>query len=213
MHKYTEEQLEFLRNAYPVMGISELTPLFNAMFNANLSKEKLRAACKRNRIKSTRTGCFESGHRPWNAGTKNQGLTGINRTSFKPGHVPFNRKLVGSERIDSKDGYTWIKVNEQNPYTGFSTCYKLKHKVIWENIYGPIPEGMIVAFIDGDKRNCSHDNLMLISRAELLRLNQYNYAAHPADIKPTILALAKVEVKIFSHLKADRSQTAGDYHI
>jgi hypothetical protein len=43
---------------------------------------------------------------------------------------------------------------------------------------------------------------MLISRAESLRLNQYHYAEAPAEIKPSVLALTKLEVKTFRREKS-----------
>ena len=57
---------------------------------------------------------------------------------------------------------------------------------------------MVVAFKDGDRTNCEPENLMLISRAELLVLNQHGYGEMPAELKPSVLALARLEVKAFS---------------
>ena len=66
---------------------------------------------------------------------------------------------------------------------------------------GPVPPGMIVTFKDGDEDNCNAGNLMLITRAEHLRLNKYRYKKMPADLKSSVLALAKLEVKAFSLLR------------
>ena len=145
-------------------------------------------------ITSGRTGRFPAGHRPWNAGTK--GLTGANRTSFKKGQAPPNRRPLGAERIDSKGGFILMKIAEPDPYTGFPTRYKHKHVHIWEQAHGPVPEGMVVALIDGDKTKCELENLMLISRAELLNLNRHGYKDTPAELKPSVLALSKLQVRI-----------------
>ena len=56
-------------------------------------------------------------------------------------------------------------------------------------------------FKDGDLLNIEPENLMLVSRAELLVLNQNGYKDAPAELKPSILALAKLEVKIFKEIK------------
>jgi len=149
-------------------------------------------------MKKKNNGRFKKGNKPWNAGTKGQGLTGANKTSFKKGNVPPNRKPLGSERICSKDGYILINIAERNPHTGFPTRYKHKHVHMWEQDHGPVPKGMIVAFRDSDKLNIDPENLMLISRAELLVLNQYGYKETPDELKPSVLALAKLEVKIFA---------------
>ena len=141
-----------------------------------------------------RSGRFEKGNKPWNSGTK--GLTGANISSFRKGCVHPKLKPIGSERIDTKDGYIYIKIAEPDPYTGFPTRYKQKHVHVWEQRHGPVPKGMVVAFRDSDRLNVDPENLMLISRAELLRLNKHGYKDVPAELKPSVLALAKLEVKI-----------------
>jgi len=60
---------------------------------------------------------------------------------------------------------------------------------------------MVVAFINGDKTRCELENLMLISRAELLILNQYGYKDVPDELKPSVLALSKLQVKTWAKEK------------
>jgi hypothetical protein len=68
--------------------------------------------------------------------------------------------------------------------------------VIWEQTHGrPIPKGKIVAFKDSNPLNCDIDNLMLISRHELLIMNKYKYKIQPQAIKPSLVAISKLHVK------------------
>ena len=204
LHKYTAAQLEFLRTGYPSMSLRELTRAFNAEFKLSRTEIQLHPAManKAHKIRSGRTGCFEKGHRTWNAGTK--GLTGKNRTTFKKGNVPPNRKPLGSERI-TKDGFIEIKIAEPDPYTGFPTRYKCKHVHVWEQTHGKVPHGMCMAFRDGNQLNCAPDNLMLISRAELLRLNHHGYKTINDGLKASLLALAKLEVRMFALARKRRT--------
>jgi hypothetical protein len=121
-------------------------------------------------------------------------LTHRNRTSFKKGSVPPNRKELGTERYDPKYGI-YIKVAEKDPYTGFPTRYKPKHVVVWERNFGPVPKGMVIAFKDSDNTNCNPENLMLLTRTELLRLNGAGYKNAPQEVKPSLVALARIEAK------------------
>ena len=43
------------------------------------------------------------------------------------------------------------------------------HRYVWEQANGEVPEGYVVAFRDGNRRNCSLDNLYLLSRADNAR--------------------------------------------
>lgn len=195
MLHYTTEQLAFLRKGYRVMSLRDLTAAFAAKFGTEKTETQLRSTVRNHHIRSGRTGCFEEGHRTWNKGIK--GYMGANPTSFKKGNKPANWKPLGTERINSKDGFILVKIKERDPYTCFPTRYKHKHVWLWERKNGPVPAGHVVAFRDGNKLNCKLRNLMLITRAELLRLNQYGYKEMPKELQPTVLALAKVEVKAF----------------
>lgn len=197
---YTVKQLNFIKRRYRTMEISVLTPIFNSHFRCNQSESAIRAATRNHGFKSGRDGRFIKGHKSWNKGTK--GLTGRNRTTFKKGNVPLNSKPLGHERICSKDGCFLKKIAEKNPYTGARTRYQYKHVWLWEKKHGPVPDGMCVAFKDGNNKNCVPKNLMLISRAELLRLNQRGYKDMPEEIKPSLAALVKLEVKTFERLRA-----------
>lgn len=191
--KYTSmtlEQVEWLREQYQVLKIGELTAAFNAAFCTDKSKNQIRAFLKNHKITCNRSGHFKKGEQPWNTGTK--GVMKANRGTFTKGQVPPNLKPLWSERICSKDGYILMKVPERDPYTGFPTRFKLKHIWVWEQANGPVPEGMMVKFIDGDRLNCELENLELISRAENAILNKMRFSSLPAELQPSARLLAKV---------------------
>ncbi|MBI5075611.1 MAG: HNH endonuclease [Nitrospirae bacterium] len=175
------------------MSRSELTVAFNTKFKLRKTENQVISTLKNHGIVSGRTGRFEKGQKSWNKGVK--GYMGANRTSFKKGNAPKNRKPIGHERIRSKDGFILMKVAEKDPYTKAQTRYKHKHVHIWEKKHGKVPDGMVVAFKDGDNMNCVENNLMLLSRAELLLANQHRYKDMPIELKPSILALVKLEAK------------------
>jgi hypothetical protein len=192
---FTKRQVAFIEKKYRVLSLSRLTVALNEKYGSDFTVQQLRWFTRNHRIRSGRTGCYEKGHKPWNAGTKGQGLTGPNSGSFKKGNVPANTKLLGAERICPKDGYALIKVAERNPYTGCPTRYKAKHIVLWEKVHGLVPPGKMVCFADGNNKNISIDNLMLVDRALHVRLNQNHYAQAPDELKPSILTLSKLQTK------------------
>ena len=59
--------------------------------------------------------------------------------------------------------------------------------LLWEQRHGrPVPDGHLVLFADGDRRNFDPANLLLVSRAELAVMNKRRLAAllalNPNDI-------------------------------
>jgi len=187
---YTADEMEWLEKNHKLV-ISEYARQFNERFGRDIEPTALHALRKRNGWKTGRTGQFQPGNVPH----PNAGAKGPNKTSFKKGSVPANTVPLYSERI-SKDGYIEIKVPETDPHTGRKTRFMLKHRLVWEQAGMAIPPNHILRFIDGDKTNCSLDNLELMPRGVNAILNKHGYADMPEEIKPTVKAIAMVQHKI-----------------
>lgn len=190
---YTSQEIAFMKEHYTGSTVEDLRIAFNRKFNRDMTWQQIRSAVHNRGFINGRDGRFEKGHRPWNCGTK--GLVKPNSGNFKKGQTPKNTKPIGAERI-TKDGFIEIKIRERNPYTGCETRFKHKHVHLWEQLHGPVPEGFCVFFRDSNKLNLAPDNLILISRAELVRLNYANYREVPQELKPSVLALSKLKSKI-----------------
>jgi hypothetical protein len=114
---------------------------------------------------------FKPGHAPFNKGRErrfwasDESQQRMAKGQFKPGQVrddnPNGRKNkpIGHEKVYA-DGYVWI-ITEHGR--------KQKHRVVWEQAHGPIPPDHCVKFKDGNRMNCSLDNLYLVSRADHAR--------------------------------------------
>ena len=182
--KFSDEMVAFLVQNSTVRR-NELTALFNKKFGTNISMHSIKAKCLRLGLKTGRTGRIEKGATSWNKGKK--GLTKANVTSFKKGNIPHNHKPVGHERI-TVDGYIEVKVAEPN-------VFKLKHRITWEQVHGEVPDGCVLVFKNMDKTDCCIENLELITRSELVRLNQlYSKMATP-DSNETCILLARLKDK------------------
>lgn len=190
-----DEQLLFVREKYSSLTVPELTAALNKKFNASFKPEQIKTYTTNHSVKSGRSGQFKKGHETWNKGKK--GFMGANVTSFKKGNIPARHRPVGSERICTKNGYILVKIDEPDPYTPAKTRWKAKHVVVWEKENGEIPKGRLLFFIDGNPLNNNINNLIAITRAELLYLNQNGYKELPAELKPSMLSLAKLETKRF----------------
>jgi len=194
-NEYTEEQLNWIKENCKKPR-KELTQLLNKKFNTEFTQNAIAGLCQRNSWLTGRTGYFKKNHLPHNKGKKMD--VGANRTSFKKGHVPKNVKPVGFERIDS-EGYVYIKTEPGK------NKFKLKHRLVYESHYGPIPDDSIITFKDGDKQNCAIENLECIKKTENLKLNQYRYSEIAEPIKPSVKALVKLEITMNEIQKVNKS--------
>lgn len=189
--KYTDEMKDYLKEIVPGKHYKDVLVLFNNKFKTDLKLCALRSALKRFRILNGFSGFFTKGMEPWNKSTK--GLSKSNRTSFKKGNKPANFRPVGSERID-RDGYTLIKINNEG---SMWERWTFKHKYLWEKYNRrKVPPGYAVIFADQNKRNFEKENLILVSKAELLKLNRKKLIFDNSEATKAGLNTAKLMLKI-----------------
>ena len=193
--KYSATELAWIK-ACSDMHRGEMHVLFVAIFNRpELSLSNLNSLCKRRGWMTGRTGYFAKGEVPHNKGKPMPYHPNSAATRFKKGHLPHNTNYLGHERV-SKDGYIEISVDEVNPHTGYERRYVLKHRHLWIEANGPIPHGHRLKCLDGDRTNTDPANWEAIPYALAPRLNGKfgrGYDDAPAEIKPTIMAIAKLE--------------------
>lgn len=194
----TEEQDRFVRDRYVKHSRAEVTNLLNTRFGTTFTVEQIVSYVKNNHITCGRTGQFEKGNIPWTAGTK--GVVKPNSGSFRKGNVPKNLRSMQSKRFDNTGGVL-VKVPLSNPYTGADTRYLHEHVYVWTQANGAVPDGMVIIHKDGNSQNNELSNLVLVNRAELLRLNKNGYRCMPDEVKPTVMALSKMEVSLFARMK------------
>lgn len=164
----------------------------------DVSADAFKNLCTRNGWKTGRDGSFPPGHVPANNGKKMPFNANSAATQFKKGQLPHNTKYLGHERL-SKDGYVEISVDQINPHTGYERRYVAKHVWLWEKAHGPVPKGMCLKCLDGNRTNTAPSNWEAIPRAMLPLLGPHrgiDYDAAEPELKPAIMALAKLKHRV-----------------
>lgn len=187
---YTDDQMAYLKELSS-QGLfnAEITRLFNEKFGTNKTENAIQNIRTKYGIKTTARHSFPKGNVPWNKGMKGWKAPGTERTQFKKGNIPQTYLPIGTEVVDS-DGYVKVKIADPNKW-------EYKHRLIWEKHHGrPVPPGHAVIFGDGDKRNLDPDNLLLVSRAQLVRINQSGLIKNDARLTKTGVLIADLMNKI-----------------
>jgi hypothetical protein len=192
---FSGAEIEWLQNNC-TKALGDFHRDFCAKFSRkDVSAAQIRSLHKNEGWKTGRTGRFETGSVPANKGKPAPYHPNSARTRFKKGQLPHNTKYAGHERV-ATHGYIEISVDETNPNTGFERRYVLKHRWLFEQKHGPIPEGMVLKCTGDNHLNTDPSNWELVPRALLPRLNGRfgrGYDSAPGDLKPTIMAVAKLE--------------------
>lgn len=183
---YPEKVRKFIDKNHIGIGPKDMTVLLNKTFETNYTYKQLKFYYANNKIDSGLTGQFLKGNRPFNKGIK--GVGGWEPTQFKKGNTPHNYKPVGSERVDT-DGYVEIKIADPREWKG-------KHILIWEKANGPVPKGHAVIFGDGNNRNFDINNLVLVSRKQLLIMNRHKLIQKDTNLTKTGVIIADLYLKI-----------------
>lgn len=120
---------------------------------------------------------FKPGNVPWNKGTHFVAGGRSEETRFKKGNMSgaaqHNYVPIGTMRV-TKDGYLERKFTD-DPTLMPVRRWKAVHRIVWEQVHGPIPAGYIVVFRHGMKTaveaEISIDRMECITRAENMRRN------------------------------------------
>ena len=173
---WTERQLAYLRKHYADMRAEDIAKrvrhttgsVWRTASKLGLKKSPEFLAQWGHMVASTegaRANQFAKGQEPANKGKRieefmsEEGIKRSSRTRFKAGHRPHNQRDIGTECVHG-DGYVYLRIE--------SGCV-LKHRYVWEQANGEVPDGYVVAFRDGNRQNCDLSNLYLLSREDNAR--------------------------------------------
>ena len=182
---FTPELIKYMRENAHGVPIKDLTKMINNNFGIDLQYNQVRSAMRNYKIKCGVGSTFKPGHVPWSKGKKTGG--GPPHTLFQKGHCQADPMPIGTETVRA-DG-VWVKVG--NP-----TIWRQKHRLVLEAENGPLPKGHAIIFGDGNNKNCSLDNLVLVNRKQLIGLNSSGMPRVNTEITKQEILIVDIQSKI-----------------
>ncbi len=190
---YPQKVKNYMKSNCVGTSPGRMADILNEKFGTQYTHKQIRSYYKNHGLRCGLDARFKEGQVPPNKGKKGYYSPGCEKTWFKKGHTPENYRPIGSERVNV-DGYIEIKTSDPNSWS-------LKHRVIYEDHHGKIPEKHVVVFLDGNQLNTSIDNLKLISQQELLVMNRNGLFSDDADLTEVGVAVAKLKCKIYEKVR------------
>ncbi len=194
---HPEGLVEYIRKNSWGVSSAKMAEKVNEIFGTSFTQASMKQFRQRHGIKSGVPGWYQKGHPPANKGKRLEDyLTPekakevrekISGTQFKKGQRPRNELPVGS--VVFVGGYLLRKKQERGSQW---ERWEFLHRAVWEEHHGPIPEGMVVTFRDSNPKNCSIENLMLITRGEAAALTRKGYRFEDPDLTDAALAVVRV---------------------
>lgn len=204
---YSPEELAFIEGRQTMSRRALHADFVRKFGRYDVSLVNLISLCKRRGWLTGRDGRYEKGRVPENKGRKMPYNENSARTRFQKGTINGRAreryKPIGTERR-SKEGYVERKVHDGLPR---QSRWRFVHLIRWEAANGPLSAGMVLKCLDGDRTNTDPANWTPLPRALLPRLNGRhgrNYDTAPAELKPTIMAVVKLEHRARERSRAGR---------
>lgn len=183
MMRYTPEQHAFMHTYLPEHYHFEAVAEFNRRWpETPITKKQSRQYAKDHHLRSKYRSAVEAGEK-----LPLELRLGNADTQFKKGRTPHNWCPVGTIR-KSTDGYNMKKIAEPK------TWRFLSH-LVWEDHNGPIPEGYAVFHVNGQKDDDRIENLAILKRSELSRVNCSGLLTNDAEINRCVISVAKLQDK------------------
>lgn len=188
--RFPESGIAYLKANYPAMPNSRIAETLGvgihtvARYAGRLGLKKdahyIRQLC----IGQGQRYGFQKGNVSFNKGKKISAEMKLKcaNSYFKKGHVPANALPDLAETMD-RNGYMRIKPPGSRKAT-------FKHWWIWEQANGRRPPGSAIRFRDGNRLNCTLENLYIISRGEHMRMNSiYNW---PEELRTAMRRIGNI---------------------
>ncbi|AXF54602.1 HNH endonuclease signature motif containing protein [Salicibibacter kimchii] len=175
MHRYTKEQVDYIRSIAPGRFIKDIHNKFVEKYNADVSDKSVQNIMHRHGIKNKLQGYHtrkKKGDTAWNKGMKGLQLGG-EKGWFPKGNQPPSYLPVGSESLH--EGVLMIKTDDPN-------VWEKKHRWLWKQHYGEVPDGKAVTFKDGDKQNVTIDNLFLTNQVACMHVAIHGLPQNSPDL-------------------------------
>lgn len=189
--KFPAPVSEYIRKHYEGVGHEAMASQLNKIFGTTYTAAQIKSYYGNHKLNSGLTGRFEKGSIPHNKGQKGVCAPGCEKTWFQKGHQPAGTVPVGTI-VTKTDGYLWKKIDDKPG--GWLQNWKQLHLLLWEEANGPVPEGYRVTFKDGNKQNCTLENLTLVSMAENAVMNRCGLRFENPEHTETGILIAKVKI-------------------
>lgn len=221
LEKYTQEQLDFLKEWQGKATYKDITNMFNAEFNTSKSKEALRRRIGRGFTAWTskysdeqeeyikknlqiysydkvQKGFYEK----FNIKITKQAISDRRRRVYNTEPTKASTKKdyrmywaeseLGGEYTD--ENRVLVKIKDE--VRGGRGNWEYKHHLVWEKHYGKIPKGYRVLFLDSDTNNFDIDNLACVSLHQVCILASNNWFNKEREITLTALKYAELQIEL-----------------
>lgn len=193
----------FIRANYIGTGHADMATKLKEIYGRDYTPAQIKSYYRNHGLNSGLTGRFEKGNIPPNKGRKGYIAPGSEKGWFQKGGQPWDTVPVGTI-VTKTDGYLWKKIDDKPGV--WTQNWKQLHILNWEAVNGSVPEGYRIIFKDGNRQNCTPENLAMVSLAENAVMNNCGLRFSSSEHTETGLLIAKVKIAAGKRKKGSKSK-------
>lgn len=198
---FPREIVNFIMANYKGTGHQEMADRLREEFGREYTREQIKNFYNNHHLDSGIKGHFQKGHVPHNKGKtwdefmSPEAQERSRRGQFKKGNLPHNTRPIGHERV-SEEGYTYVKVRQRPSRRDCNDNFVAKQRLVWEEHYGPVPEGCMVGFANGDPADLRIENLVLETKQQHAVKNRCGIHGYDRESAQTANMIADIKMQI-----------------
>lgn len=209
--RYPKGMYEFVRDNSWGVSSKEMADMVNEKFGTDFTQSMMKQFRQRHGIKSGVTGWYQKGHPPGTKGKTleeickgdQEKLSRVRSTQFRKGERPVNELPIGSIVVNSA-GY---KLRKRAMDGTLWERWEFLHRAVWEENNGPIPDDMVVTFLDSNKLNCDISNLVLVTKGENCVLTRMGLRSEDPDLTGAGISVVRLKQAIREKRKQKRKRS------
>ena len=206
--RYPKGMYEFVRDNSWGVSSKEMADMVNEKFGTEFTQTMMKQFRQRHGIRSGCTGWYQRGHAPGTKGKTLEEICGydpekiekVRATQFKKGDRPANELPIGAITVNSY-GY---KIRKRAMEGKLWDRWEFLHRAVWEEHHGPVPDDMVVTFLDSNKLNCDISNLALVTKAENWEMTRMGLRFDDPDLTEAGIGVVRLKKAIREKRKQRR---------
>jgi hypothetical protein len=198
---YPADVMQYIRENCAGTSPADMAERLNERFGTAYTQNQIRAYYKNHHLRSGLDGRFQKGRtshnkgKTWDEFMSRDAQERSRRTTFKKGNLPHNTRPIGHERV-SEEGYTYVKVRQRPSRKDCNDNFVAKQRLIWEEHFGPVPDGCLVAFANGDPSDLRIENLVLETKQQHAVKNRCGIHGYDRESARAANMIADIKMQI-----------------
>lgn len=190
-YKFDQRAVDYIAQNKEIYEAPLLAQKIKELYGLEYTASQIKAFKKNHGLTSkTLKGAYNENRPNKHKGEKGWCVSNSESTRFKKGERSWaTAPLLTVRKRPGADDYLFIKIAEPNKWISYA-------RYLWEQANGPLKEGEKIKFLDGNKENCTLENMMIIDNYIQGVCHSKGRYTNNAELTKAGILISKIEKKL-----------------